>query len=114
MSIMDPKGDGLKKMVRGDYLVPPWVKAGQRPPKDVPHPLKTFTDAIVLKNEQARKLPAAYILTVERGKKAEEDDFARSAERAKERGWKMYVMTSDHNPQWSAAAALAALLMSIN
>lgn len=111
MRIMDPEGEGLKKMIQGDYLVPGWIKADQKPPKDVPHPLKTFTQPIVLKNLEAKKIPATYILTVDPGKKAEQDNFAKSAARAKERGWKVYEMSADHNPQWSAVKPLVEILL---
>ena len=111
MSIMDPKGEGMSRMIQGDYIVPSWVKADQKPPKDVPHPLKTFTQQISLRNEKARSIPAAYILTVDPGKKAEEDNFAASAARAKARGYKMYEMSADHNPQWSAVDDLVNLLV---
>ena len=113
MEIMDPKGEGISKMVQGDYLVPAWVKADQKPPKDVPHPLKTFTERIVLRNADAKKIPAAYILTVDPGKKAEEDDFAGSAARARQRGWRVFEMTADHNPQWSAVDELARVLLDL-
>jgi len=111
LAIMDPKGNSLKPMIKGDYLVPPWVKADQKPPKDVPHPLKTFTQPIVLKNEAAKKIPATYILTVDPGKKAEEDGFYPSSQRAKQRGWQVYEMTADHNPQWSAPQELVTRLL---
>ena len=103
-------GDFLKQMTKGDYVVPVWVKPEQPPPHDVPQSLKTFTDAIVLKNEAARKLPATYILTVEKGKEAKDDDFFPQSVRAKEKGWSMLQLTSDHNPQWSAPEALAEML----
>lgn len=103
-------GDFLKQMTKGDYVVPVWVKPEQPPPHDVPQSLKTFTDAIVLKNEAARKVPATYILTVEKGKEAKDDDFFPQSVRAKERGWSMLQLTSDHNPQWSAPEALAEML----
>ena len=101
----------LKQITKGDFVVPPWVKPDQPPPHDVPQSLKTFTDAIVLKNEAARKLPATYILTVEKGKEAKDDDFFPHSVRAKERGWPMLQLTSDHNPQWSAPEALAEMLI---
>jgi pimeloyl-ACP methyl ester carboxylesterase len=110
MSIFGARNDWLKSMTKGDFIVPPWVKADQPPPKDVPQPLKTFTEAVVLKNEAARKLPATYILTVEKDKKPEQDDFYSQSQRAKERGWSMLQLTSDHNPQWSAPEALAEML----
>lgn len=106
-------GDFIKQMTKGDYLVPPWVKPDQPPPHDVPQSLKTFTDQIALKNEAAKKLPATYILTVEKGKEAKNDDFFSQSQRAKERGWSMLVLTADHNPQWSAPEALADMLAGI-
>jgi pimeloyl-ACP methyl ester carboxylesterase len=106
-------GDLIKRMTQGDYLVPPWVKPDQPPPHDVPQSLKTFTDPIVLKNDAARKLPATYILTVEKGKEAKDDDFFAQSQRAKERGWSMLQLTADHNPQWSAPEALVEMLAGI-
>lgn len=106
-------GNFIKQMTKGDYVVPPWLKPDQPPPHDVPQALKTFTDPIALKNEAARKLPATYILTVEKGKEAKDDDFFAQSQRAKERGWTMLQLTSDHNPQWSAPEALVEMLAGI-
>ena len=103
----------IKQMTKGDYIVPQWVKPDKPPPHDDPQALKTFTDTIALKNDAARKLPATYILTVEKGKEAKDDDFFRQSERAKERGWTMLQLTSDHNPQWSAPEALVEMLAGI-
>ena len=112
-NIMRGGGDFIKRMTQGDYIVPPWVKPDQPPPHDVPQSLKTFTDPIVLKNDAARKLPATYILTVEKGKEAKDDDFFPQSQRAKERGWSMLQLTADHNPQWSAPEALVEMLAGI-
>jgi len=106
-------GAFIKQMTKGDYVVPAWVKPDQPPPHDVPQALKTFTDPIVLKNDAARKIPATYILTVEKGKEAKDDDFFPQSQRAKERGWTMLQLTSDHNPQWSAPEALAEMLAGV-
>ena len=105
--------DFIKQMIKGDYLVPPWLKPDQPLPYDVPQPLKTFTEAIVLKNEAAKKLPGTYILTVEKEKEAKQDDFFSQSERARQRGWPVLQLTSDHNPQWSATEALVGMLASI-
>ena len=102
--------DFLKNMTKGDYVVPSWVKPDQPLPHDVPQPLKTLTETIVLKNQAARKLPATYILTVEKGKEAKADDFYAQSQRARERGWPVLQLTSDHNPQWSATEALVEML----
>jgi len=112
-NMMPGGADFLKRMTQGDYIVPVWVKPNQPPPHDVPQALKTFTDTITLKNEAAKKLPATYILTVEKGKEAKDDDFFRQSQRAKERGWTMLQLTSDHNPQWSAPEALVEMLAGI-
>jgi pimeloyl-ACP methyl ester carboxylesterase len=98
----------LGRMTKDGFVVPPWVKAEQPVPKDVPHPLKTFTETIALENEAARRLPTTYILTIEAG--AEVDDFSPYAERAKARGWDVRRLQADHNPQWSAPEALVEML----
>jgi pimeloyl-ACP methyl ester carboxylesterase len=104
------ESDFIKKMIKGDYIVPSWVKPDQPVPHDEPQPLKTFTERIVLKNQLARKLPATYILTVEKDKEAKDDDFYKQSLRAKERGWPVLQLTADHNPQWSATEAFVEML----
>jgi pimeloyl-ACP methyl ester carboxylesterase len=106
-----PQNEGVRKMEKDGMIVPVWVKADQKPPKDVPQSVKTFSEAIVLKNAAARNINAAYILTVDEGKKAEEDNFAAFAERAKQRGWKVINMIADHNPQWSKPEELVRLFI---
>jgi pimeloyl-ACP methyl ester carboxylesterase len=110
MSLVGPRSDWLKPMIKGDYIVPSWVKPNQPPPHDVPQPLKTFTEPISLKSKDALKLPATYILTVEAAKKPKDDDFWPQAQRAKERGWAILQLTADHNAQWSAPEALVEML----
>jgi pimeloyl-ACP methyl ester carboxylesterase len=114
MSFTGTRGDWLKPMIKGDYIVPPWVKPDQPPPKDVPQPLKTFTESIVLKNKAGLKVPASYILTVDAGKEAKDDDFWPQAQRARERGWPVEQLTADHNAQWSAPEALVEMLARIH
>lgn len=110
MGIIGSRSDWLKPMIKGDFIVPTWVKVDQPPPHDVPQPLKTFTEPISLKNKAALKLSATYILTVEAGKDPKNDDFGPQAQRAKERGWPVLQLTADHNPQWSAPEALVEML----
>ena len=104
----------VEKMIKDGFIVPNWVKPEKPFPKDVPHPLKTFTDAIVLTNPAAAKIPATYILTVEKGKKPEDDDFFPSAERARARGWPVLIMEANHVPQWYLPEATADILSSIH
>jgi hypothetical protein len=67
-----------------------------------------------LKNDAAGKIPATYILTVEKEKEAKADDFFAQSQRAKERGWTILQLTADHNPQWSAPEALVEMLTSVS
>jgi pimeloyl-ACP methyl ester carboxylesterase len=107
----NPEGSSwLKQMEKDGMIVPPWVKADQPVPKDVPQSVKTFTEAISLKNQKAQSLPAVYILTVDPGKKPEEDTFYKFAERAKKRNLKYIEMIADHNPQWSKVDELVKVL----
>ncbi|MFN6945150.1 MAG: alpha/beta fold hydrolase [Cytophagaceae bacterium] len=116
----EKKAAWAKAMVQDGYMVPPWLTNNlllvgkDNIPGDVPQSYKTFTEPILLKNQTGNGLPAKYILTVEEGGKAEEDDFALSAKRAKDKGWTYYEMTADHNPQWSAPEALVDLLTQVS
>jgi hypothetical protein len=90
------------------------VRPGKAFPIDVPHPLKTFTDALTLKNAPATAgIPGTYILTVEPGRQPETDDFFGAAERARARGWPVIVLTGDHNPQWRQPDAVVNLLLGL-
>ncbi len=105
--------DWIEKMIKDGMIVPAWVTADKPLPKDMPQPLKTFTDPIALKNPARVKVPAAYILTVDPGKKPEEDNFFPFYVRAKERGYPAVVMEADHVPQWHKPEATAELLLNL-
>jgi pimeloyl-ACP methyl ester carboxylesterase len=105
--------DGFIKNVNG-FFEAPWVRADQPPPKDVPHPAKTWTDPIVLKNPARLNIPSVYILTVEKGMPAASDDFFGQSERARKKGWKMFQLEADHNPQWSKPAELVKMLVEVS
>jgi pimeloyl-ACP methyl ester carboxylesterase len=107
--VNDPK----KYNIVNGGIVPSWVPKNQPPPADVPHPYKTFTDRIVLKNSERLEIETHYIHTVEKEKKPESDDFILHANRAKEKSWPVYILESDHNPQWSAPQAFVELLEKI-
>lgn len=110
VTLLGGRADWVKQMQKDSYIVPPWVKPDQPPPHDVPQPIKTFTETITLKNKAAQKIPGSYILTVDKGREAKDDDFFQQSERAKQRGWQVFQLTSDHNPQWSAPEALVEML----
>lgn len=100
------------KTVNG-YVIPPWVPEGKTPPKDVPHPLKTLTDSISLKNPDRLKIETTYILTVDKGLDPKQDEFATQAERANKKGWSMLQLEADHNAQWSTPVELVKMLKKI-
>ena len=92
-------------------LVPLWVKEGKPPPVDVPQPILTFTEPIVLDNPEATRISATFILTVEPGKEA--DDFDVFADRARDRGWDVVIMEGGHNPHWFQPEAFVGVLLQV-
>ena len=101
-------GRQLPGEIRGAFVVPTWVKPGTPTPTNVPQPLKTFTDPILLKNPSRERIPTTYVLTMDPG--AVNDEFDMFATRAKEKKWLVRRLTADHNPQRSAPKELSALL----
>jgi pimeloyl-ACP methyl ester carboxylesterase len=85
-------------------------KPDQQPPYTVPQSARTFSQAISLTNPAARRLPAAYILTVDKGRKPEEDTFFKSYQRAQARGWFADIMEGGHVVNQTHPAELAQLL----
>ena len=112
-SVMTARGGGElgpERESTDGFVIPRWVNDSDPLPKDVPQSLRTFTTPVSYAHPLAMALPATYILTVDQGKRAEEDDFAFFAQRARQRGWEVVTMTADHNPQWSAVSELAEML----
>ena len=106
-------GRELPGRIENGFAIPPWVQPGQPLPHDVPHPVKTWQEPVALKNPAARALPTTYILTVDPGKRPEDDTFFRFSQRARERKWAVKILEADHNPQWSKPAELVALFESV-
>ncbi|HSK13557.1 MAG TPA: hypothetical protein VK907_10105, partial [Phnomibacter sp.] len=105
--------EAIGQMLQNGFIVPQWVPEGKLPPKDVPHPVKTLADPISLRNAARPKIPTTYILTYDKGKTPEQDDFYSQAQRASKKGWPVVNMEADHNPQWSATEGLVDLLLQI-
>ena len=112
-SVVTALRDGLPigEWSRDGMIVPPWIGAQPKVPGDVPHPLKTFTQPLTLRNPARRGVPATYVLTVDSG--ATDDTFSPFASRARARGWPVVQMTADHNPQMSNPAAIARVLLTV-
>ena len=95
--------------VQNGLIPATWESAEKPVPKDVPHPLKTFTDTIHLRRERVAKTPATYILTFEPGR--EPDAFQPFADRATARKFRVLRMQADHVPERSAPVELTRLLL---
>ena len=104
-------GNGIGRNVV-DGFIPAGRGSEHTPlPHDVPHPAKTLSEPIVLKNQDAvKKIPATYALFVAAGGATEQASFNKFYQRAQARGWKMLTLQSDHNAQWSHPKELVALL----
>ena len=93
----------------GHSLPPFWE--GWKKTKDVAHPFNTLLQAISLKNELRKNIPATYVLTIDEG--AETDAFSPFAERAKKNGWDYHEWITEHNTQRSMPNEYAELLHNI-
>jgi pimeloyl-ACP methyl ester carboxylesterase len=114
MRLRPSRGDlDIERMSKDGFIIPTWVKPDRPWPKDVPHPLKTFTDAIKLSNPAAAKIAGTYILTVDPGKRPEDDTFFASSERARARSWPVIIMEADHVPNWRKPEATAEILLAL-
>lgn len=105
--------DGPESWASDGFIKPAWVRDTDPFPRDVPQSLKTFTEPVSYKKAEALALPATYILTVDDGRKREEDMFHFFAERAKARNWTVVDIVADHNPQMTMPATLARLLADV-
>jgi pimeloyl-ACP methyl ester carboxylesterase len=99
----------LDEMIGDEGLVPPWISPDDPRPKDVPHPTGSYEQPIRLSGAAAN-IPASYVLTAEDESDAEVDEFFGFAEVARSRDWPVYVLESDHNPQWSNVDGLTEML----
>jgi len=108
--VNDIKPNTIKTTTTNGFVIGDWMKDNP-PPHDVPMPYQTFSQPITLTNQAvARKLPVTYILTVDKGKAPEQDDFYKFYLRAKARGWPVEIMEGDHNVQRSHPQQLARLI----
>jgi len=113
MSLMVKPGssNSLLKLDKDGYIIPFWMKDESKFPRDVPHPLKTMTDRINLRNPEREKIPATYILTYQDDKAMDKDDFYPFYAKAKQRHFKTVELISDHNPQIKKLKELVDLLL---
>lgn len=99
--------------LKDGFIIRPTIKPDTRPPHLVPHPFKTFTETLALKNPAAAKIPGTVILTVAKGRRPEDDTFWFSTVRARDRGWAVHIMEADHFPMLNQPEATASLLLQL-
>ena len=110
-SVEDAVGRGFRKYKMKDNLVYyPWLDSGAPAPKDVPQPLGTLTQPVQFNNPKAMQIPASYIAYTGPLNAGTYENFAKSREVVKERGWRYLELESDHNAHRSRPEALFAIL----
>lgn len=106
---LSPDRAALDGLISNGGLVPPWTSPDDPRPKDVPHPAGAYEQPIRLSGAGAG-IPTSYILTAEDPSHPETDEFFGFAEMARARNWPVYILASDHNPQWSNVDGLTTML----
>jgi pimeloyl-ACP methyl ester carboxylesterase len=110
-SMNDIRPKAVSFTVTNGLVIGNWMKGSPPPPHDVPMSENSFSQPIVLTNQiAAAKIPATYILTVDKGKPAAQDDFYPFYQRARARGWHVLTMEGDHNVQRSHPQELVQLV----
>jgi hypothetical protein len=112
---IDPSQISKRFKVEGDFIIPVWVRDTLKAPRDVPHPLATFTQPISLKNDKRLHLPTTYILTYQEAKGGEEkDDFYPFSKKALQNKWNLRKLEASHNPQIDKLDDLVNILIEEN
>jgi pimeloyl-ACP methyl ester carboxylesterase len=109
---LDESNRGNSFKIHDGKVIPSWVADTTKTPRDVPHPLATFTQTLKYDADKLGKLPMTYIFTYQNaygGK--EKDDFYRFYIKAKERDWKVVELEASHNPQIDKLNELVAILL---
>ena len=107
-------GDKRDLHIKDGIVYFPWLRKNSKPPHDVPQSLATLTEPVSFNNDQAKKLPATYVAFVSNPETREiREKTDLSWANAKDRGWPIHVLESDHNAQRSHPIELADLLEQI-
>ncbi len=105
-----PNGDAMTKPHTKDGFVNYFFGPTKlTPPTDVPQPLKTFTEPLVISNAAVLKIPASYILMTQNGD-TQKAGFAPFAARAKQRNWQVLTLEGGHYAMRDQPANLVQLL----
>jgi len=109
---LDMEKASSKFKIDGNQIIPTWVRDSKKFPKDVPHPIGTFTQPVKLHNENRLAIPTTYVFTYENRKGGEEkDDFYPFYQKAIRNNWKTYKLEASHNPQIDKLNDLVQILL---
>jgi len=98
-------------MIRDGLVYFPWIDVDKPYPRDVPQPLNTLLEPVSYKNPKAFDLPVTMVSYITSpGQIPERQAHDKAWKRAKERGWKILTLNSDHNAQRSHPIELVKLL----
>jgi pimeloyl-ACP methyl ester carboxylesterase len=101
--------ESVRANTRDGFVVPVWQKDTVVVPRDLPQPLKTFTDTVHFDAARVASIPSTYILTYVAG--GPPDAFERFALRASKLGMHVVKIVGDHTPHRSQPKHLVELLV---
>ncbi|MGQ9781634.1 MAG: alpha/beta fold hydrolase [Nitrososphaeria archaeon] len=105
--VINPRGGPLYGIQDADELR--WLKERLKP-----HPLACFEQKVHVSNPEAVKLSKSFVWCfIRQGVRADNWGFFREARKAKELGWKVYEVESDHDVMVTAPEVLSNVLNEI-
>ncbi len=108
---------GRTDVIQDGFLMPQWVKPDKPYPKDVPQPLKTYSDRISLQHKNtllgADKMTYILMKPVEPERLVNLNEFYPFAAEAACHGWKVLCIEGSHVPFWWEPNKTATLLDSL-
>lgn len=96
--------------VKNGLMYFPWLGPENVFPRDVPHPLRSFSEPVVMDNPAAANIHGAFVTFRDPTTSRLLPFVASSKKRAQSNDWLICELASDHNPQRHMPARLAALI----
>lgn len=97
MSMLDLNYDWMQGLeIKNNQIHFNWLEPEAEYPKDVPHPLQTYTSPVSYKNPAAKELNVSYVAFIPEGMSKEERAKDSSWSRAIERGWTIRTIPGHH------------------
>ena len=111
MSALDvTQSDQAQMPVEKGLIYFPWLQGANIFPRDVPHPLASFTEPIIMNNPAAANIHGVYVGFRDPVTQELLPFVASSKQRAEKNHWLICELASDHNPQRHMPTRLAQLI----